>query len=97
MISTESTPYTIEKDNIANLHFPPDDVLDLPLEIHQRKTDAMRGMLLGNNYKTKVKILFKDDECVKQVETTIWAVTDTRVILKTGMGIPLNRILKVKA
>jgi hypothetical protein len=37
-----------------------------------------------------------DAEGVKQVETTIWGVTDSRVILKTGMGIPLHRILNVK-
>jgi hypothetical protein len=96
MLIDYSAPYTIEKDSIAGLHFPNEEVLSTPTEIQQRKADAEKGMLLGNNYKTKVKILFRDDECVKQVETTIWGVTDTRVILKTGMGIPLNRILKVK-
>jgi hypothetical protein len=85
-----SAPYLIEKDNIASLHFPNQEVLISPEEIKQRKTDAERGMILGNTDKSKVKILFIDDETVKQVETTIWAVTDTRVILKTGMGIPLN-------
>ena len=96
MLIDYSTPYVIEKDNVAGLHFPTEEVLESPEEIKQRSTDAQRGMLLGNNDKGKVKILFIDDEGVKQVETTIWAVTDTRVILKTGMGIPLHRILKVK-
>jgi hypothetical protein len=96
MFTTESTPYVIEKNNIDSRHFPALEVLRLPEEIKQRKADAEKGMVLGNNYKSKVKILFKDDECVKQVETTIWGVTDSRVILKTGMGIPLHRILRVK-
>ena len=86
----------IEKDRVGSLHFPAQDVLSAPLEIHQRRTDAITGMLLGNNYKCKVLILFKDEEGTKQVETTIWAVTDSRVILKMGMGIPLHRIIKIK-
>jgi len=91
-----SSPDVIEKDNVALLNFPVDEVLTSNDEIKQRKADAERGMVLGNTYKGKVKIVFKDGEAVKQVETTIWAVTDKRVILKTGMGIPLNRIIKIK-
>jgi hypothetical protein len=96
MFKEYSVPYIIEKDNIDSLHFPTSEVLESSEEITQRKVDAERGMLLGNTYKGKVRILFIDDESVKQVETTIWAVTDTRVVLKTGMGIPIHRIIMIK-
>lgn len=96
MITDYTPPSIIEKDNIPGLHFPTLEVLSSPDEIKERKADAEKGMLLGNTYKSKVKILFKDTEGIKQVETTIWAVTDSRVILKTGMGIPLHCIIKVK-
>ncbi|HTA84166.1 MAG TPA: hypothetical protein VK783_14575 [Bacteroidia bacterium] len=92
-----SSPDTIEKDSVAMLHFPLDEVLRTEDEMKQRRADAERGMLLGNLYKSKVIIIFKDGETVKQVETTIWALTDKRIILKTGMGIPLHRIIKIKA
>ncbi|MGP8217774.1 MAG: hypothetical protein ACLQQ4_19570 [Bacteroidia bacterium] len=96
MIADYFIPKPIEKEYVAGLHYPTREVLSTPEEIQQRREDAERGMVLGNNYKSKVKILFKDDESVKQVETTIWAVTDTRVILKNNMAIPLHRIIKVK-
>jgi hypothetical protein len=91
----QEIPTIIEKENISTLHFPLKEVLKSALEIGQRVADLHRGLLLGNIHKGKVKIIFEDDESVKQVETTIWALTDTRVILKQGLGIPLSRIHRV--
>jgi hypothetical protein len=31
----------------------------------------------------------------KVVETTVWALTDESVVLKKGVGIPINRIFKI--
>jgi hypothetical protein len=42
-----------------------------------------------------MKIYFEDDAGNKMVETTIWGVTDSRVILKQGVVIPVNRIHKI--
>jgi len=92
--STISTP--VKKEYIASLHFPPYEVLDSPEEIKQRKADIERGRFLGNAYKSKVVIYFKDSKGLKQVETTIWSITETQVMLKNNMSIPLNRIFKVK-
>ena len=39
---------------------------------------------------------FEDSEGLKQVETTIWATTDKRIILKGGVVIPIIRIHEVK-
>jgi hypothetical protein len=94
MIINES-PSTITKESISELHFPLEEVLKSSLEIGQRVADLHRGLLLGNIHKGKVKIIFEDGESVKQVETTIWALTDNRVILKQGLGIPLHRIHRV--
>jgi hypothetical protein len=89
------TPLSIEKENISKLRFPLKEVLKSALEIGQRMADLHRGLLLGNIHKGKVKIIFEDGDSVRQVETTIWALTDSRVILKQGLGIPLCRIHKV--
>jgi hypothetical protein len=67
----------VEKSIIASLQFPLTDVLQSLETISQRKADAERAMLLGNNYKGKVKIIFEDTAGVKLVETTIWSVTET--------------------
>ena len=94
MIINDS-PTNIEKESISRLRFPIQEVLKSALEIGQRMADLHRGLLLGNIHKGKVKIIFEDGESVRQVETTIWALTDNRVILKQGLGIPLCRIHKV--
>jgi hypothetical protein len=88
-------PSVINKELIAGLHFAGHDVLHLPEEINERRTKAEVGLLLGNNYKCKVKITFEDSESVRQVETTIWGLTDKHVILKGGITIPLNCIYKI--
>ena len=52
-------------------------------------------MALGNLEHTKIKIYFEDDKSRKLVETTVWGVTDKRVILKKGVVIPINRVHKI--
>jgi hypothetical protein len=51
---------------------------------------------LGNLEHSKIKIYFEDDTSSKVVDTTVWGLTDKRVILKQGIVIPINRITKVK-
>ena len=58
--------------------------------------DLERATTLGNVEQTKIKIIFEDTESIKQVETTIWATTDKRIILKGGVVIPISRIHEVK-
>lgn len=89
-------PTLVEKNKINELHFPNEEVLHSEKAIQQRKLDIERAILLGNNYKTKVKIIFQDDEGVKQIKTTIWGVTDKRILLNKALVIPINRIHEIK-
>ncbi|HLF51791.1 hypothetical protein [Flavobacterium sp.] len=84
----------IEKEVIETLHFPKTDVLEDKDEIQQRNSELERALSLGNLEHSKIKIFFEDNESKKVVETTVWGVTDKRVILKQGVGIPINRIYK---
>ncbi|ELY2018696.1 hypothetical protein SL053_002627 [Flavobacterium psychrophilum] len=70
------------------------DVLDDIEAINQRNSDLERALSLGNLEHSKIKIYFEDNKSKKMVETTIWGVTDKRVILKKGVVIPINRIYK---
>ena len=85
----------IDKEQIASLHFPTTEVLKEKEEVSQRKTDLERALTLGNLEHLKMKIYFEDDATLKMTETTIWGVTDNRIILKQGVVIPLNRIHKI--
>lgn len=84
----------IEKETIANLSFPKVEVLSDIAAIQQRYSDLNRALSLGNLEHSKIKIYFEDNNSKKVVETTVWGLTDQRVILKQGNVIPINRIFK---
>ncbi|MCE9537949.1 MAG: hypothetical protein K8R85_01860 [Bacteroidetes bacterium] len=89
-------PTLVEKSKISELHFPDKEVLLSEAAIQQRKRDIERAILLGNNYKTKVKIIFADDQGIKQIKTTIWGITDKGILLNKALVIPINRIHEIK-
>lgn len=86
----------IEKEKIENLRFPSNEVLSDTSSIIERQSDLERALSLGNLEHSKIKIYFEDDHSRKVVETTVWGVTDSRVILKQGVVIPINRVHSVK-
>jgi hypothetical protein len=86
---------SIEKEEVASLKFPNKEVLADNTLIKQRDNDLKRALSLGNLEHSKIKIYFEDDISRKYVETTVWGVTDKRVILKQNMVIPINRIYKI--
>ena len=85
----------IEKETIGELKFPAEDVLKDKEAIAERESELNRALTLGNLEHTKIKIYFEDDKSRKLVETTVWGVTDKRVILKQGVVIPINRVYKI--
>jgi hypothetical protein len=86
----------IEKEMISGLKFPESEVLSNDAAIKERKNDLDRALSLGNLEQTKIKIYFEDSENCRVVETTVWGVTDKRVILKQGVVIPIQRIHRIK-
>ncbi len=85
----------ISKEAVASLLFPKEEVLTDKDEIKQRQADLERALTLGNVEHGKIKIYFADDKTSYVVDTTIWGITDQRIILKQGVVIPIHRILKV--
>lgn len=85
----------VSKEIIETLNFPENDVLeDDGSAIKRRIEDLNRALALGNLEHGKIKIYFEDNVSKKVVETTIWGVTDERIILKQGVVIPIHRIYK---
>jgi hypothetical protein len=89
-------PQSISKETVASLKFPDAEVLQNADEIKKRRAELERALSLGNIEHGKVKIVFEDDDGYKQVETTVWGLTDKRVILKGSIHIPIQRIHIVK-
>ncbi|MEG0917258.1 MAG: hypothetical protein RSF68_09620 [Myroides sp.] len=85
----------IEKEDIAKLHFPAEDVLTDKHGIFQRKQDLEKAMAMGNTDHVKIEIFFEDDKNQLVANTTVWAVTPEHLVLKKGVTIPVNRIYRI--
>jgi hypothetical protein len=95
-MNAETKHQIIDKEAVAGLNFPDMEVLTDKEEIKQRAADLERCLSLGNLEHSKIKIYFEDDTSNKVVDTTVWGLTDKRVILKQGIVIPIKRITKIK-
>lgn len=95
-MSTQAKFQVIDKEAVGGLRFPEEDLLSSKEEIKQRYDDLQRALSLGNLEHSKIKIYFEDDTSSKVVDTTVWGLTDKRVILKQGAVIPIHRVYKVK-
>ena len=89
------TPELVQKESIPYCRFDRLEKLSSPLDQQIRDDKIFRAMVMGNTYKKKALITFETLEGVKQVETTVWAATDTNLILKNGITIPQCNILEI--
>ena len=96
MFESITIPHLINKEMIPNLRFPDTEVLNSAESIMNRRSELERALALGNLEHGKIKLIFEDEESIYQVETTVWGLTDKRVILKQGIVIPIQRIHIVK-
>jgi len=95
METLERNIMRIEKEEISKLHFAHEEVLvEKQLKV-ERNRDLNRGLILGNAFHTKVRIVFENGLNMYQVETTIWGLGQDFVLLKQGVFIPRQRIHKV--
>jgi hypothetical protein len=95
-MDTIKKPESIDKEKVGELHFPETEVLLSNDDIQRRTYELERASQLGNGDHVKIKIIFEDTENIKQVETTVWAVTKERVVLKHGVTIPIKRIHEIR-
>lgn len=85
----------IEKEKVSDLHFPPEPVHLSAEHRALRDRNLERAAQLGNIEHTKCRIVFRDSEGLKVVETTVWAFDKDNVVLKKGVLIPIVRIVEV--
>jgi hypothetical protein len=55
-----------------------------------------KALSLGNNEHSKCRILFKDEEGLKFVETTVWSYDGEHIVLKAGVTVPFQRVIDVQ-
>jgi uncharacterized protein (UPF0248 family) len=81
-----------EKEALDGLVFPSEEVLLTKEERQILNKQLEQASTLGNLDKHKVHIRFEDSTGIKTIHTTIWALTEKRIMLKAGRSIPLHRI-----
>lgn len=86
----------VEKEEVANFHFPKEDVKISEDDRKILKSQLQQANTLGNIEHHKVKIYFEDNEGKKVVYTTIWGTTELYVLLKQNVFIPIQRIVKLE-
>ena len=65
-------------------------------ELRERNRRLYLAMLMGNNFHSKVKIVFNTMEGYKEVFSTVWATTEKFILLKGGNFIPIEAIAQVE-
>jgi uncharacterized protein (UPF0248 family) len=81
-----------EKEALDGLVFPSEEVLLTKEDRQMLSKQLEQASTLGNLDKHKVHIRFEDSTGIKTIHTTIWALTEKRIMLKAGRSIPLHRI-----
>lgn len=95
-MSTQTQTISTSKEFLYLLKFSKEDVIHSKSEKKQRCFQLIRAMRLGNLFKNKVTISFKDaQDRLMKINTTIWGVTQQSVILKKGVYIPISSIVSV--
>lgn len=89
------SPHLIDKEKVAQLAFPEEDVLSSANDQKKRWNDLRNAHELGDLAQYKVKITFEDVEGAKVVETTVWDLTSKDVVLKYGVTVPVHRVVRV--
>ncbi len=84
--------HLIPKERIPSLRFPSEPLALTPVQRSAIKDKLEWATRLGSVEHGKCRIVFRDDEGLKAVETTIWAFDTENVVLKYGMSIPLARV-----
>ncbi len=86
-------PVLIQKEQIPELSFKKAVEIEQIPDLMAKLVEATK---LGNIHHGKVAIIFRDDEGLKRVETTIWASGGKYICLKGGVWLPISRILDIR-
>ncbi|MBV6405882.1 MAG: hypothetical protein IT228_05015 [Flavobacteriales bacterium] len=87
---------TIAKEELGRLRFPQEAVSLNETHRTELSRKLARAVRLGNGEHGKCRILFRDAEGLKVVETTIWSADDRSIVLKSGATIPLARVIDIE-
>ena len=84
--------YQIDGTKLTNI-----DVLENGFEREERSRKLKHAMILGNIYKHRVRLFFKNkSDQIFKTEAKVRTVTEKYVILKNSIHIPITSVLNVE-
>lgn len=86
---------SVDKYAIRKYIFPKEEIYFSKEEKDEILIKLSVATIIGNLEKIKCKIIFRDIVGIKIVETTIWATCEKNIVLKSGILIPIRRIIDV--
>lgn len=86
----------IEKDQLKECAFEKPAASYDDFELRERNRRLYLAMLMGNNFQSKVKIVFNTSEGYREIVTTVWATTEKYILLQGGFNIPIEAISYVE-
>jgi hypothetical protein len=93
----ESKLLELQLTQLPQVNFAQEEVLTSPEAIKERTAAIEKAVVLGNGYKSKVRIFFKtkmgEEMCV---HTTIWSYGGRFIILKGEKTIPVHAITRIE-
>lgn len=95
-VKTTLNTIKVDKNTFNALKFHSNDVLNTNDERIDRYNDLTIALKLGNLYKEKVTIVFKELNGLRKIYTTVWQIDKEIVSLKGGVTLPTRSIVNVK-
>jgi hypothetical protein len=87
----------VAKELLGEISFIKEDALADPAQKRLRDIYLKKAEMLGNGYKTKVKIVFRTEHNdLMAVETTIWSANEDYISLKGGISLPTKSIVDIE-
>ena len=83
-MSTETKFQQIDKEAIAGLHFPDEEILHTSEEVKLRHADLQRALSLGNLEYTKIKIYFRINFSLICFQRLFFINVATRLCLRSN-------------
>ncbi|HEX8548279.1 MAG TPA: hypothetical protein VF691_15060 [Cytophagaceae bacterium] len=84
------------KESVPGFSFSKEDVIHEDFLKLKRHLHLKRAEMLGNSYKSKVRIMFQTANGeMKRIYTTVWAATSDYIAIKSGVSIPTKSIVSI--
>ena len=88
--------HDVPKESVPGFSFSKEDVIHEDFLKLKRHLHLKRAEMLGNAYKSKVKIMFRTaNGDFKRIYTTVWSATSDFISIKSGVSIPTKSIMHV--